>query len=148
MTNKHACICFVFLFFLPFFVGLFGLCCLFILFIVNEGLSLLSHSYLAVSLVYMPYFLNPSHQSDTHKMESSTCWTVTSASSLGRRGSRTAKTSLTWSSPVKRGSTIRCWRVSARTERLTKQHGCETFFEELFNLLNPLYQLKRIITMS
>ena len=53
----------------------------------------------------------PPHSSDTHRTASCTCWTATSASSRSRSGFKTARISLTWSSPVKRECTTKCWRV-------------------------------------
>lgn len=53
----------------------------------------------------------PPRSSDTHRMASYTCWTATSASKQSQNAFRTARTSLTWSSPVKRESMTKCWRV-------------------------------------
>lgn len=57
---------------------------------------------------YAPW---PPHSSDTHRMASCTCWTATNASNRSRSAFRTARISLTWSSPAKRESMTKCWRV-------------------------------------
>lgn len=48
---------------------------------------------------------------DIHRMASCTCWTATSVLNQNQSAFRTAKTNSTWSSPVKRESMTKCWRV-------------------------------------
>lgn len=53
----------------------------------------------------------PPHSLATHRMEFCTCWTATNASNQSQSAFKTARISLTWSSPVKRESMTKCWRV-------------------------------------
>ena len=62
----------------------------------------------------------PPNTSDTHRMASCTCWIATSASNQSRSAFKAARTSLTWSSPVKRESMTKWWRVRLLIRNATK----------------------------
>lgn len=57
--------------------------------------------------------------SDTHRMGFCTCWTATNALNQNPSASKTARISSTWSSPVKRESMTKWWRV-----RILIKCGC------------------------
>lgn len=60
----------------------------------------------------------PNPSSDIHRTASCTCWSATSASRPDLSASKTVRTSLIWSSLVRRECTTRCWRVR-QTDTLT-----------------------------
>lgn len=51
------------------------------------------------------------HSSDTHRTAFCTCWTATNALKQSLSAFKTARTGSTWSSPVKRESMTKWWRV-------------------------------------
>lgn len=55
-------------------------------------------------------FLDPD-SSDTHRTAFCTCWTATNALNQNLSASKTARIGSTWSSPVKRESMTKLWRV-------------------------------------
>lgn len=65
----------------------------------------------AITLKSLPMCSLTLAPSDTHRMASCTCWTAISELNQNLSASRTARTDLTLSSPVKRESTTKCWRV-------------------------------------
>lgn len=63
--------------------------------------------FLFLLLAFVPW----PHSSDTHRTAFCTCWTATNALKQSLSAFKTARTGSTWSSPVKRESMTKWWRV-------------------------------------